>query len=111
MKTHITSKYLPAFIAVLTFFGIALHDTKLDSMTTLAIAIPVAAMTFEAAHMLGVGEAHTHVEKVSVDRIAGRFTSQLPRVRFDSDDKKYRLAKHNLSGHNAFDDYLFPVGA
>ena len=95
-------------VALLTFLGIALHDTKIDSMTSFAIALPIVVATYEGAHLLLAHEAHTHVERVNVNAVAGRYTAQLPRLRND-DSKKYRLDRGlGKSGHQ-FDGYLLPA--
>lgn len=105
-----TTKYLSAAVAILTFIGIALHDTKIDSMTSFAIALPIAAaVSFESAQLFLAHDAHTHVERVSVDNVAGRYISQLPKHRGEDDDKKYRLNRGpNKSGH-PFEGYILPI--
>lgn len=105
---------LPTAIALLTVTGIALHDSKLDSLTKIALAIPVFVVSYESANMLALaglaGDAHTHVERVSVERTASKSTSWTPNLGSrKNQDKKYRLNNRVQKGHHAFDNYHLPV--
>ncbi len=102
------TKLISALIAVMTFVGLALHDTKLDSMTSFAIAVPVAAASYEGSAMLLAHEAHTHVERVSVDNIAGRYISQLPKLG-QNDEKKYRLSRAATKSGHQTEGFLTPL--
>lgn len=115
MKNELKS-LLPTAIAVMVVLGIALHDTKLDSLTKIALAIPILAVTYEGANMLALagigGDAHTHVERVSVEKTAARATSWTPNLGSrKNQDKKYRLNTRVQKGHHAFDNYNLPVVA
>lgn len=109
MKYYITH-FLPPLVALITVFGIAVHDTKIDTMTKLAIALPAVMASFEGAHtLLHSGEAHTHVEKVSVSEVAGKFTVRTPSLfTRQIEDKKY-VMNSKIRGHHPFDDCLLPV--
>lgn len=111
MKQFLHSQPFSILLAVMMFLGLALHDTKLDTMTTMAIALPIAIASFEGANVLmSANDAHTHVEKVSVAEIAGRFTSRIPYTQTRNDkDKKYRLDNAVTKGHHAFDNYNLPI--
>ena len=99
-------------IAVMTFFGIAIHDTKIDKFTAMAIAVPVVMAAYEGAHLLHAlgGDSHTHVDRISVEKTANKNTSMPPQLgarRFK--DKKYRLDANVTKGHHPFDNYNLPV--
>lgn len=99
-------------IAVMTFLGIALHDTKIDKFTAMAIAVPVVMAAYESAHFLHAlgGEGHTHVEKISVEKTVSKNTSWTPRLQTRQfEDKKYRLSNNVQKGHHPFDNYNLPV--
>lgn len=106
------SKFLSASVAVMTLFGLALHDTKVDTMTTFALALPAAIVAYEGASvMLHLsGDAHTHVESVSLRQIAQKHTSLNPLLPpRHSENKGYRLQKGVPKGHHPFDNYNLPV--
>lgn len=109
MKRYITH-LLPPLVALITVLGIAVHDTKIDTMTKIAIALPAMMASFEGAHtLLHAGEAHTHVEKVSVSETAGRFTVRTPSLfARQFEDKKY-VNNSKIRGHHPFDDCLLPA--
>ena len=90
------------------FLGIALHDTKLDTMTKFMIAVPIAMTTFEAAHLTLGGDSHTHVERVSASQFANRSTSLNPKLPSRL-EKKYHLTSSVQKGHHPFDNYMLPV--
>jgi hypothetical protein len=99
-------------IAVMTFVGIAIHDTKIDKFTAMAIAVPVVMAAYEGAHLLHAlgGDSHTHVDRISVEKTANKNTSMPPQLgarRFK--DKKYRLDANVSKGHHSFDNYNLPI--
>jgi hypothetical protein len=99
-------------VAVMTFVGIALHDTKVDKLTAMAIAVPVVMAAYESAHLLHAlgGENHTHVDRISVEKTAHKSTSMPPQLgarRFKN--KKYRLDANVTKGYHPFDNYHLPV--
>lgn len=112
-KNNILNR-LSVAVAIMTFFGIALHDTKVDQLATVAVVIPVAAAAYEGAHLLGMlgGDSHTHVERVTAERIAARNTSSMPHLqaRRDEDDSSKGNTK-NRQGFHPFDDHTLPVFA
>lgn len=115
MKKQLRS-LLPTLIALLTVTGIALHDTKLDSLTRIALAIPIFVVTYEGANMLALaglsGDAHTHVERASVERTASKATAWTPNLGSrKNQDKRYRLNGRVQKGHHPFDNYTLPVAA
>ena len=71
-------------IAFTAAFSVLLHDTQIDRAATAAISAPVAALGYAAADIkskMGIkaGEAHVHVERVSLSKISG-LRSTLPRI-------------------------------
>lgn len=108
MKKYLT-QIAPPLIALVTVFGVAVHDTKIDTLATLAIALPAVMASFEGATLLHSGEAHTHVEKVSVSETAGRFTARTPSLfARQFEDKRYS-SNNKIRGHHPFDDVLLPI--
>lgn len=84
-------------LAVMTAFGILVHDTKLDEAVVLAL--PVATATFGLAHAFDSGDsAHTHVERASLSHAF----SGIPRVQARDDHRRYYVPKQ--FGRNT--DYL-----
>jgi len=112
MQKQTVTKYASLMVAAMTFVSVAVHDTKIDKMTTIAIALPVLAV-YESAHLLmSTDGSHTHVEKVSVLKTALKNTSLLPqRQTRQNEDKGYRLGRGVPKGHHPFDNYNLPVVA
>ncbi len=107
----ISPKYLTVFIAAITFVSIALHDTKVDTMTTMAIAIPIIA-AYEASHALNLNSAdgsHTHVEKVSVSNTMKQNTASAPALQSNREEKKYRSHKYAPRGNQSTNNYSLPL--
>lgn len=89
--------------AVLTVFGVLVHDTKFDQAATIALAIPIG-LTLSLAHAPELrSEGHTHVKRAVFERNV-HLTDGLPKVQPRSDHRNYRLAKH-LGGFNAPDEH------
>lgn len=77
-------------LAVVTTFGVLVHDTKLDQATTVALAIPLG-LSLGLGHAVELkGEGHTHVERAAFAKNAQKTNSVPPRT----DTRKYLLAKH-----------------
>ena len=74
-----------AGIAVLTTFGILVHDTKFDE--AIALAVPVATITAGlGSHALDFGgNSHTHVERASM----AQAFSGIPRLQARDDHRRY----------------------
>lgn len=106
----ITAKFLLPFVALATIMGLTVHDTKLDALTVVAIAIPVTIASYEGMHLLlHASEAHTHVERISVGEAASKSTSLAPWLTRNGDDR-YRRNRANKGGQ-PFEDYHLPVRA
>lgn len=113
MKQKVFNR-LSIAIALLTFVGIALHDTKIDKLTAIAIATPVIVAAYEGSHFMQAlrGESHTHVERVSIDRTANRNTSWLPHLQTRKlEDDRYKSDGRTNEGYHPFDDHILPVVA
>ena len=113
-QKQLMTRYASFAVVIMTFVGIALHDTKLDAMTRFAIALPAVLAAYEGAqllHALG-GDSHTHVERVSGKDLAKKATGQMPRIQSRRDEsKKYRLNNGEPKGRGALDEYYLPLAA
>lgn len=88
--------------ALITVFGILVHDTKFDQAATVALAIPIG-MTLSLAHAPELkGEGHTHVERMSFEKTV-HFVNGMPKIQPRNDHRKYLLTQH-LSGFNMPDE-------
>ena len=96
-------------IAIITMVGLAMHDTKIDKLATIAM-VPVIIASYEGLGVLLHSEAHTHVEHVSVQKTANQATSLLPHLQArHNEDTRYRMGKRNNKGRHAFDNPALPV--
>lgn len=82
-------------LAVVTTFGVLVHDTKFDQAATIALAIPFGLTLTLAQGIELKSEGHTHVERAAFEKSARTVNSVPPR----GDGRKYRLAKH-MHGFN-----------
>ncbi len=90
-------------LAVLTSFGVLVHDTKIDQATTLALALPVGLVVLAQVPTLR-SEGHTHVERVAFEK-SSHLTSGMPRVQPRDDHRKYVLGKRT-SGFNSLNEHI-----
>ncbi|USN96540.1 MAG: hypothetical protein H6797_05765 [Candidatus Nomurabacteria bacterium] len=83
-------------LAIVTAFGILVHDTKFDE--AVALAVPVGTITIGIGlHALDSGDsAHTHVERASITQ---PFSGN-PRIQARDDHRRYIISKH--SSRNSF---------
>ncbi len=110
INKRITAKLFLPLVALATIAGLTVHDTKLDTLTVFAIAIPVTIASYEGAHMLlGASEAHTHVERISVGEAASKSTSLAPWLTRNGDDRYRR--NRATRGAQPFEDYNLPLTA
>ena len=80
-------------LALITTAGILVHDTKFDK--AFALALPFAATVASLSHGADLsGNAHTHVERVSVSQL----NSSMPRAQARDDHRRYLLPKHATRG-------------
>lgn len=89
-------------LAVVTMFGILVHDTKFDK--AVALALPVAASILGASsHAIDFGgNAHTHVERVS---LGSAFTA-IPRLQPRDDHRHVLIPKTQNRKNTPFGDSL-----
>ncbi len=99
-------------VALVTILGIAVHDTKIDSLTATMVA-PLA--VFAAYEGIGLslilaGDPHTHSEAGSFSRVAQQSTSWNPRLPTrHGRTKKYMMQKYTPKGNQPFDVYELPL--
>lgn len=106
----ITSSFAAPLIALLVVAGLAVHDTKLDKLTVLAIAIPTTIATLQGSHLLLLAsDAHTHVERVSFGNAAGKKVLFAPWLTRSNEDRYRR--NRATKGNQPFEDYHLPVTA
>lgn len=92
--------------------GVLLHDTKVDKMTALALATPIAASRHvsEDSSVRLESTPHTHVERASLEHASRELRNRTPRVNpRGNEDKKYRLQKKVGRGQHSFDSYNMPL--
>lgn len=87
--------------AILTTFGVLVHDTKIDQ--ALAIAVPVGLVVLAQVPTLH-SEGHTHVERVAFEK-SSHLTSGMPRVQPRDDHRKYVLGKRT-GGFNSLNEHI-----
>lgn len=101
---------VPILISLSTMFGVLVHDTKIDQMTTGLLAVPAIIASYEGINSaIKMSDPHTHVERVSVSQFARAFAAEVPRTQVRQDEKKYRLEKNVVKGHHPFDNYSLPM--
>ncbi|OGL22553.1 hypothetical protein A2707_04520 [Candidatus Saccharibacteria bacterium RIFCSPHIGHO2_01_FULL_45_15] len=100
-------------LALSTTLGVLIHDTKIDKATTVALSVPVLAASVDMGmtHFKLGGEAHTHVERVSLSNAVRDLQPGTPRIQPRDDAKKFHLQKNVAKGVHAFDGYYMPLGA
>ncbi len=108
MQRIISLHTLSIIAATTALIGLAIHDSRADAVVVLS-APAVAA--FEGLHLLSSNTtAHTHVERVSISRVAGRFTMLDPQQRARlRDTLRYKTHKLSRRGRIPFDDILLPI--
>lgn len=101
---------LALLLSIVTAGSVLVHDTRIDK-ATMAAASLLHPMAYEevSANKLLSGEAHTHVERVSVSQAMKEFSNGTPRIQPRNDDKKHLMPKRVGKGHHAFDNYNLPI--
>ena len=93
------------FIALAALAGVAVHDTKLDKLTTTFVGVPALVASTDGGHSKLGGDPHTHVERVSIEN------SSQPRIAPRlGDQKKHVLQKNVPKGGHSYDGYSLPLG-
>lgn len=86
-------------IGALILMGILVHDTRFDKAAALALSIPLGVASIGMAQTAKIkGDAHTHVERIAVDKTAGMLNGT-PTAKPRSIHRKYMLTQH-LKGFN-----------
>lgn len=98
-------------LSLSTMFGVFIHDTKIDQMTVVAMAVPAIVASYElGSKAINMGEAHTHSERASLSQMVRSLNHESPRTTpRKSEDKKHLLQKHVARGCHAFDSYFLPI--
>ena len=89
------------FIAVITSFGVLIHDTKLDQAASVALAVPLG-LTMTLASVSLHGDGHTHAERGSYGKTT---VMGMPRVQPRDDHRKFMVAKRT-NGFNATEPHI-----
>jgi hypothetical protein len=101
---------LSILVSFSTLFGVIIHDTKIDQLTT-ALAVPAVIASYEGVTgAIKNTDPHTHVERMSLSQYVRGMSSDNPRIQPRlSEEKKYALQKNVMKGHHAFDNYYLPM--
>lgn len=102
---------LSIIITLSTMFGVVIHDTKFDQLTSRVLSVPSAVVSYEGMNQgVKLNDAHTHTERISLSEVVRNINSRVPGIQPRmADDKKYRLQKNVVRGHHAFDNYSLPI--
>ena len=102
---------LSILVSFSTLFGVVIHDTKIDQLTTTFLATPAIIATYEGVTgAVRSSDPHTHVERVSFSQYMRGMSTDNPRIQPRlSDEKKYALQRNVMKGHHTFDNYFLPV--
>jgi hypothetical protein len=102
---------LALLLSLVTAGSVFVHDTRIDKAAMAATSLPLPS-TYEesnASKLLLGGDAHTHVERVTVSQAMKEFSNGTPRIQPRNDDKNHTLPKRVAKGHHAFDNYNLPI--
>ncbi len=100
---------LPLLMTAAMMFGIVAHDTSLERVATIAVAVPAVAVTYgsiEALANLNTQPLHTHIEQAGFNNTAG-FNSAQPRV-LPRDDENSNGRKRKSYASDADSEYHWP---
>jgi hypothetical protein len=90
MLQNIINSFAIAF-TVATTAGVLVHDTQIDRATTVALALPAAVASLAAVDSaIKSGDAHVHVERVSLNHA---LRASVPRLQPRDDDRRYVQTK------------------
>lgn len=95
--------------SLITAGSVFVHDTRIDRAAMAATSLPLPTYDESNASKLLSGDAHTHVERVSVGQAVKDFSGGTPRIQPRNDDKKHLMQKRVMKGHHAFDNYNLPI--
>lgn len=102
---------LSILVSFSTLFGVVIHDTKVDQLTTTFLAAPAVIASYEGVTgAIKTTDPHTHVERMSLSQFVRGMSTDNPRIQPRlSDEKKYALQRNVMKGHHAFDNYYLPI--
>jgi hypothetical protein len=100
---------ISVLISLSTMFGIVLHDTKFDQMTTTYLTAPALRVSFDGATNVLSKMDHTHTERVSVSELGRSLAYESPRTQVRNDIRKHIMQKNVMRGHHPFDNYSLPI--
>jgi len=94
-----TINTIPLVFTLLTAFGVMVHDTKIDSATSLALTAPIALVTYASVDaLMKSGDSHVHVEKISGPKQLSNLKVTTPRIQPRDDDRRYIQTKKVFFG-------------
>jgi len=93
-----TLNFAPILFTIAVATGVLLHDVHLDKVASVALAAPAALAAYGAAHMVGGGIDHVHVERVAFSNQSRVFHSTLPKVTPRDNSDRYIQPKKNIAG-------------
>jgi len=97
MKNTINVAPILFIIAVAT--GVLVHDMRIDKAASVALALPAVLATYGAAHFVGSGSEHVHVERVAFSHQSSIYHSSLPKITPRDNDRHYvQPKKSDASG-------------
>jgi hypothetical protein len=106
---------IPSLLSILSIIvtlgtasSVMLHDTRLDKVTAMALATPIAYANYENVKSLSSSEAHTHVERGTFSQVMNVYHTTAPGIQ-PRHERKHLLQKHVVRGHHAFDNYNLPI--
>lgn len=91
------------FVALAALTGVAVHDTKVDKLTTSLVGSPAFQSTIDGSLNKLSSDPHTHVERVSVEN------NSQARIMPRNDQKKHLMQKNVPKGGHSFDGYALPL--
>ena len=94
------------FISLAALTGVSVHDTKIDKLTTSLVGVPAIMSSTEGGHKYMQSDAHTHVERVTLNEMRSASPRLAPRY---AEQKKYLLQKNVQRGHHVFDGYNLAI--
>lgn len=101
---------LALLLTLTTSMGIVVHETKVDKLTTLALASPVYAAKKLSKGKLLESMPHTHSDAGTFETSSREFRAKSPSIAPRRDrDERYRLQKNVPRGYHLFDSYHLPL--
>lgn len=109
MKINIknTVNLVPIVFVIAVATGVLVHDLRIDKATSVAMALPAMLAIYGAAHFVGGGSEHIHVERVAFSHQSSIFHSSLPKVTPRDNDRHYVQSKKSLA-HSGDTNSLWP---